>query len=282
MGSPAADVRLGHHQPTGPRPRRPRRRDLVLHPAEGVDAARRRGGRPAPAPRPSRPRRSGCSSSDPSRGTRCRPPCGPGCGRRRSRRGTAPAATGRRTAATSTPASSCAKPVTSRPRWIGTASSSTQPARMRSMWFCHSAEPVGVAGGEVADVQPDRRRTPATCATCPSARNRSAMPALVEHLDRARVQAARARAGELLARRAARRSRRRRPPAPARPPASAPSDRLRRSPPHASIVLPLADPSSNSLLQLCRCLVGPASVPHDRGLAAGKPPAGRTLVVGAT
>jgi hypothetical protein len=42
---------------------------------------------------------------------------------------------------TSTPVSPCAKPVTSRPRWIGTASSPTQPARMRSMWFCHRPSP---------------------------------------------------------------------------------------------------------------------------------------------
>ena len=34
---------------------------------------------------------------------------------------------------------SCAKPVTSHPRWIGTASSETQSAKMRSMRFCHSA-----------------------------------------------------------------------------------------------------------------------------------------------
>ena len=42
---------------------------------------------------------------------------------------------------TSTPASSWSKPVTSRPRRIGTASSPTQPARMRSMWRCQSASP---------------------------------------------------------------------------------------------------------------------------------------------
>ena len=42
---------------------------------------------------------------------------------------------------TSTPVSSCAKPVTSVPKWTGTFSSSTQPARMRSMWFCHSPSP---------------------------------------------------------------------------------------------------------------------------------------------
>jgi hypothetical protein len=36
-------------------------------------------------------------------------------------------------------------------------------------------EPVGVAGGEVADVEGDPPNA-ATCATCPSARNRSAIP----------------------------------------------------------------------------------------------------------
>ena len=55
------------------------------------------------APRSSRPRRSGSSSSDPSPGSRCRPPCGPGCARRRSRRGTARAATRPSDSATSTP-----------------------------------------------------------------------------------------------------------------------------------------------------------------------------------
>jgi hypothetical protein len=51
-----------------------------------------------PAPRPSRPRRSGCWFSNPTRGTRCRLLCGPGCVRRRTRRDNPPAATSRRTA----------------------------------------------------------------------------------------------------------------------------------------------------------------------------------------
>jgi hypothetical protein len=51
-----------------------------------------------PAPRPSRPRRSGCWFSNPTRGTRCRLLCGPGCVRLRTRRDNPPAATSRRTA----------------------------------------------------------------------------------------------------------------------------------------------------------------------------------------
>ena len=83
------DLLLGHDDPERP---------PVLHPAAGRGCRWRRDARPAAAPRSARPRRSGCSSSDPTRGTRCRPPCGSGCVRRRSRRDTAPAATGRLTA----------------------------------------------------------------------------------------------------------------------------------------------------------------------------------------
>ena len=42
---------------------------------------------------------------------------------------------------TSTPVSSCANAVTSVPYEIGTPSSRTHSARMRSMWFCVSARP---------------------------------------------------------------------------------------------------------------------------------------------
>jgi hypothetical protein len=66
------------------------------------------------------------------------------------------------------------------------------------MWFCHSARPLVIPGGKVADVQGDPgealdlhrfplREEPISDAT------------LIEHLDRARVQTARTRAGELLA-----------------------------------------------------------------------------------
>ena len=93
-------------------------------------------------------------------------------------------------------------------------------------------EPVVVARGEVADVERDHgeardlhRPVPArgTDRRCRADRGpRSCARA-------GRPRASRRAPGW----RAARRSRRRRPPAPARPPASAPSDRLRRSPPHA-------------------------------------------------
>ena len=140
----------------------------------------------------------------PARGTRCRPPCGSGCGRRRTRRGTAPAATVPSDSSTSTPVSSCAKPVTSRSRRIGTPSSSTQPARMRSKWLCQQREPVVVAGGEVADVQRDPGEA-CDLHRLPLGEEPVGDAALIEHLDGARVQTAGARAVELLARRAARR-----------------------------------------------------------------------------
>ena len=72
--------------------------DLVLLPAEGMDTKGSAVDAPFAAPRPSRPRRSGCWSSDPIPGTRCRLPCGSGCVRHRTRRDIPPAATGRRTA----------------------------------------------------------------------------------------------------------------------------------------------------------------------------------------
>ena len=208
----------------------PSRISYSTRPRRGCRA--RRGGCPAPAPRSSRPRRSGCSSSRPSRGSRCRPPCGPGCVRRRSRRGTAPAATRRRTARRRRRRRPARSPVTSRPRWIGTPQLVDPAGEDALDVVLPQPEPVRVAGREVADVQADAgeardlRRLALREEPIGDA-------ALVEHLDRARVQAAGARAGEVLVWRAARRSRRRRPPAPARRPASARSDRRRRSPPHA-------------------------------------------------
>ena len=93
-------------------------------------------------------------------------------------------------------------------------------------------EPVGVPGGKVADVQTGSRRTP-----------RPGPPAPPRGTDRRfradrgprwcvsadRLRASRRGPGW----RAARQWQRRPPPTPTRPPTSAPSDRLRRSPPHA-------------------------------------------------
>ena len=136
------------------------------------------------------------------------------------------------------------------------------------MWFCQSAEPVVVAGREVADVERDQRE-PRDLRGLPLREETIGDASLIEHLDRARVQAARARAGDVLARRAARRSRRRRAPAPARPPASAPSVLLRRSPlrdspsPHRVRIR-----RACSLLPRARFAPRPGTVRHDRGLAA--------------
>ena len=100
------------------------------------------------------------------------------------------------------------------------------------MWFCQQPEPVVVPGGEVADVERDpgeardldrpvpRRGTDRRChaGRAPRWCGRAGRPRASRRAPGWRV---------------ARRWRRRRPPTPARPPASAPSDRLRRSPPHA-------------------------------------------------
>ena len=86
-----SDVLLGHHDPHRAVVREDDLAvaDLVLHPTEGMDAEGVVADAQFAAPRPSRPRRSGCSSSDPTRGTRCPPPCGRRCVLRRSRRDTA-------------------------------------------------------------------------------------------------------------------------------------------------------------------------------------------------
>ncbi len=93
-------------------------------------------------------------------------------------------------------------------------------------------EPVGVPGGKVADVQAGSRRTPRPAPPAPPRGTDRRF-----HADREprwcvsadRPRASRGGPGW----RAARQWRRRRPPTPTRPPTSAPSDRLRRSPPHA-------------------------------------------------
>ena len=82
-------LRFGQHDPY-----RPPSSSLAdaMTPTVAADAR-------TPAPRrPSRPRRSASWSSDPTRGTRCRPPFGSDCVLRRIRRGSPPVATGRRTA----------------------------------------------------------------------------------------------------------------------------------------------------------------------------------------
>ena len=124
-----SDLRFGQHDPDRP---------AILHLADRMDADGVAGGSPTPAPRPSRPRRSASSSSDPTRGTRCRPPCGSGCVRRRTRRDTPPAATDRRTARRRRrcrPARNPSLHVRDRSAPPARRPSS---ARMRSMWFCHS------------------------------------------------------------------------------------------------------------------------------------------------
>ena len=89
-------------------------------------------------------------------------------------------------------------------------------------------EPVGVAGGKIADVE-RRRRQSRDLRLLPLGEKPIGDAALIEDLDGARVQTAGTRAGEVLARRVARRWQRRCPPAPARPPASDRSGRRRRS-----------------------------------------------------
>ena len=93
-------------------------------------------------------------------------------------------------------------------------------------------ERVGMPGGKVADVQAGPRRTARPGPPVPPrgtdrrfrADRGSRWCVSADHL-----RASRGGPGW----RAARQSQRRRPPTPTRPPASAPSDRLRRSPPHA-------------------------------------------------
>ena len=124
-------------------------------------------------------------------------------------------------------------------------------------------EPVVVPGGKVADVQPDPGE----------ARDLRHLPLRRGtdrrfHADRGprwcasadRLRASRRGPGW----RAARRWQRRRPPTPTRPPASAPSDLLRRSPPHAR-----SSPPRHSIS--ARFWLRPAILRHDPGLAASPP-----------
>ena len=79
--------------------------------------------------------------SDPTPGTRCRPPFGSRCVLRRTRRGSPPGATGRRTARRRRRCRPARSPSPHVREAIGTPSSPTQAASMRSKWLCHSASP---------------------------------------------------------------------------------------------------------------------------------------------
>ena len=76
----------------------------------------------------------------------------------------------------------------SRPRCIGTASSSTQLAKMRSVCFLNQCEPVRVSSGKVADVQTNSRE-PRDLRHPPLRKEPLGYSALIENLDGARVQA---------------------------------------------------------------------------------------------
>jgi hypothetical protein len=72
---------------------------------------------------------------------------------------------------------------------------------MRSMWFCHSPSPWlwrVVAGGKVADVQGGPAET-LDLGRLSIREKPIGDPALIEHLDRPRLKAARTRAGQVLA-----------------------------------------------------------------------------------
>ena len=109
-------------------------------------------------------------------------------------------------------------------------------------------EPVGVAGGEAGEVEPGAAER-GDLGHLPLRQEPLGDPALVEHLDRARVQAARARAGELLVLASLDDGDVDPRQGQLGPPASAPSDRLPRPPPHA-----LQQPSSAPLIRLLRPL----------------------------
>ena len=120
-------------------------------------------------------------------------------------------------------------------------------------------EPVGVPGGEVADVQADPGELPRPGPPVPprgtDRRFRADRgPRWCVSADR--LRASRRGPGS----RAARRWRRRRPPAPTRPPTSAPSDLLRRSPPHVSVI---------ALLRSVVPALRPAIIRHGPGLHEG-------------
>ncbi len=143
-------------------------------------------------------------------------------------------------------------------------------------------ERVGVPGGKLADVQTGPRRTgrPGPPVPPPGTDRRFR----ADRGSRWSVRAVRLRASrEGPGRRAARRSRRPPPPAPTRPPASARSDLLRRSPPHAPSYATLRPDSSTTTRPFASPISGgsglrPAIMRHDPGLAAS-PPVGYKLEV---
>ncbi len=92
------------------------RRPWILHFADAMGRRPRPRASPTRAPRPIQPRRSASSLSHPTRESRCPLTCEPGCGHRRSPRRYSARKRWPSDSSTSTPLSSCAKPVTSRPR----------------------------------------------------------------------------------------------------------------------------------------------------------------------
>ena len=117
------------------RPERP----SALPPVDGTDARHPRDASRTPAPRPSRPRRSSSWSTDPTRGSRCRRPCGSRCVRRRSRRGTPRAATCRRTARRRRRCRPARSPPPRGREGSEPRAHRPSSARMRSKSLCHSA-----------------------------------------------------------------------------------------------------------------------------------------------
>ena len=183
-------------------------------------------------PRSSRPRRSGCCASRPSPGSRCRPAL-----RIRLRPPSHPTRYCARSVVAVGQRDLDAGVVLREARHLArrsgpcTGSSATQPARIRSISFCNSASVYGCRVGKSlmsSTVVPKRH----DLHRLPSLEEPLRDPALVEHLDRARVQTAGARARRARDPGAARRPRRRPSPAPAPPPASSPPARPRRSPQH--------------------------------------------------
>ena len=96
-----------------------------------------------------------------------------------------------------------------------------------------------MAGGEVARCRGCSARSQPTCDRLPRGEEPLGDAALVEDLDRPRVQPARPRAGQLLARPPLERPTPRPRPAPAPPPASNRSGRRPRSPPNAPAIYAL-------------------------------------------
>ncbi len=179
---------------------------------------------------PSRPRRSGSSLSDPTPGSRCRPLSGPNCVPRRTRRHTAPArlAVGQLDIDAGVVLGDTRHLTSAIDRHFQLADPAGQYALDVVL---PQREPVRVPGGKVADVQTNLAE-PRDLRHLPLRKEPVSDPTLIEDLDGARMQTARARANRVPGWRAARQWRRRLPPTPTRPPTSAPSGLLRQPPPH--------------------------------------------------